>query len=148
MTIRDDITRLSNTVHQLRALRSQLAAQRGLLKDEPKAAELRKAAKSLIDKLDALEAKLHNPKAEVTYDILAQRGGAKLYSLLGALYESVKDGDDAPTQGMREVYEEEFRELKQRQGEWDKLVSGDVAKYNELAKKLDLPKVVVPAGKK
>ena len=42
----------------------------------------------------------------------------------------------------------EIRRLKQREDEWDKLVSGDVAKYNELAKKLDLPKVVVPAVKK
>lgn len=147
LTIRDDITRLSNIVHQLRAVRSQLTAQRELLKDEPKAAELRKSAKDLIDKLDAFEAKLHNPKAEVTYDILAQKGGAKLYSLLTFLYELVKDGDDAPTQGMREVYEEQFRELKEREVEWDKLRKGDVQQYNAIAKKLDLPKVVVPAGK-
>ena len=32
----------------------------------------------------ALEEKLHNPKAKVTYDILAQKGGAKLYSQLFA----------------------------------------------------------------
>jgi hypothetical protein len=34
-------------------------------------------ANKLINKLDALKEKLHNPRAEVVYDILA-KGGAKL----------------------------------------------------------------------
>jgi len=34
-----------------------------------------------------VEEKLHNPKAEVTYDILAQKGGAKLYSQLATLLD-------------------------------------------------------------
>ena len=64
--------------------------------------------------MDDLENKLHNPKAQVTYDILAQRGGAKLYSQLGALYEWAKDTDDGPTQGMREVYAERHQDFGHR----------------------------------
>ena len=128
-------------------IRTQLQSRDDLLKDNAKAKPLLKQAKVLVTKIDTLEGKLHNPKAEVTYDILAQKGGAKLYSLLTFLYELVKDGDDAPTQGMREVYEEQFRELNQREVEWDKLRRGGVQQYNAMAKQLDLPKVVVPAGK-
>ena len=57
----------------------------------------------MIAKLDALEARLHNPRAKVTYDILAMKGGAQLYSNLGWLYGSVLEGDGPPTQGMREA---------------------------------------------
>jgi hypothetical protein len=146
LTLRDDITRLSQTVQQLRSVRGQLANRRALLKDETKAADWRTAAKELIGKLDALEAKLHNPKAQVTYDILAQRGGAKLYSQLVALYEWVKDGDGAVPQAMREMYAEQTRELKQLEEEWGRL-NGDLAQLNARAKKLDVPTVLVPAAK-
>jgi hypothetical protein len=144
LKLRDDLSRLSDIVHQLRAVRKQLETQRELLEGRDDAKALRAAAKELIAKLDALEAKLHNPKAEVTYDILAQRGGAQLYSLLGALFEWAKDSDDAPTQGMREVYAEQERALKERAKDWETLRSGALARYNEQAKKLEAPIVIVP----
>jgi len=144
LAVRDDITRLSGMVAQIRAVRSQLAQRNELLKDNARAAPLIKSTGGLIAKLDALEARLHNPKAEITYDILAQRGGAMLYSQLGLLFESVKDSDGAPTQGMREVYAEEARELKEREQELSGLVNGDLAKVGEMAKHLGIPAVIVP----
>ena len=87
---------------------------------------------------------MHNAKAEVTYDILAQRGGAQLYSKLGFLFESVKDGDGPPTQGVMEVFVECTRELQQHEGELRSLLVGDLAKLNDDAKKLDIPNVIVP----
>jgi photosystem II stability/assembly factor-like uncharacterized protein len=144
LKVRDDITRLTRTVEQLRAVRQQLVARNDLLKDEPKAEPLVKASKELLPNLDALEEKLHNPKAKVTYDILAQKGGAQLYSQLTQLFELVKDSDGAPTQGWREVYAEQSHVLDELDGRWKALVSGDLAKLNELAKKLDLPATVIP----
>jgi hypothetical protein len=82
----------------------------------------------------------------VTYDILAQRGGSKLYSHLGALYEWSRESEGAPTQGMREVYAEQARALQERAREWDALRGGELARYNEQAKKLEAPIVVVPTG--
>src|SRR5262249_31692540 len=113
LQMRDDINRLSGMVNQLRAVTRQLVSLNELLKDNPKAETLVKSSKEVIGKLDALEEKLHNPKAEVAYDILAQKGGAKLYSQLAFLFEIVKDADGAPTQGMQEVYADYARELKQ-----------------------------------
>jgi photosystem II stability/assembly factor-like uncharacterized protein len=148
LQIRDDITRLVRTVEQLRAVKKQLVDRNELLKDDDKAGALVKTSKEFIAKIDALEEKLHNPKARVSYDILAQKGGAKLYSQLAFLFEVVKDADGRPPQGLREVYAEQAKLLDEYQKEWKDLIGGDLAKLNEQAKKLDVPDVFVPPTEK
>jgi hypothetical protein len=148
LRVRDDINRLSQIVTQLRAVKDQLGRRNELVKDDSKAESLRKTSEELIGKCDTLEEKLHNPKALVSYDILAQRGGARLYSKLTLLYELVRDPDGAPTQGHRDVYAEHTRELKDYEAEWNQLVTGDLAALNRLARTLDIPHILVPVGKK
>jgi photosystem II stability/assembly factor-like uncharacterized protein len=145
LSIRDDISRLSRTVEQLRSVRGQVVARNALLREEPRARELVKAAKELLLRLDELENKLHNPKAEVSYDILAQKGGAKLYSQLAWLFELIRASDGAPTQGLREVYADQRRLLDQYEAEWKALQTGELARLNDLARKLELPGIMVPA---
>ena len=94
---------------------------------------------------DALEAKLHNPKAEVAYDILAMKGGARLYSQLSPLYTSSYEADGAPTQGMREVFAVYAKELAAGQAEW-KEVLAEVGKLNQTAREAGVPHVVPPAA--
>src|SRR5262249_23117367 len=103
-----------------------------------------KAAKELIEKLDALEAKLHNPKAEVVYDILAQKGGAQLYSKLIMLFEWLGDSDGPVTQGMQGVSAELRQDLQKYTAEYTTL-RAELAKLNEMARKLEVPGVIVPA---
>jgi hypothetical protein len=148
IAIRDDITRLSTIVHQLRSVREQLSARAELLKDNSKAEAMIKEGKQLIDKLNALETKLHNPKAEVAYDILAQRGGAKLYSVLGGLYDGSQDSDGAVTEGMQNVYSDAHRQLGEYEQEFQTLLNSDLGRINEEARKVDVPDIIVPAGKK
>jgi hypothetical protein len=145
LQIRDEVSRLARMVEALRSIKNQLANRNELLKEDAKAEPLIKDSKGLIDKLDVLEAKLHNPKAEVAYDILAQRGGAKLYSILATLFEAVQDGDGSPTQGAQEVYAEEAAKLKGLEAELTSLLADDVAKLNEKAKQLAFPGIVVPS---
>jgi photosystem II stability/assembly factor-like uncharacterized protein len=147
LKIRDDITKLTQTVNRLRSVRKQLAERNELLKDDPKAEALIKDSKALIAKLDALEEKLHNPKAEVTYDILAQKGGAQLYSQLAELFEFIKEGDGAPTQGMRDEYAAQSKALRKYVDEFRELITGDLAELNEAAKKLAAPIVILPVEK-
>jgi hypothetical protein len=146
--VRDDITHLSKLATGLQLVRRQLTRRNALLKDNPKAEPLIKSSRELIDKLDALEEKLHNPDAEVTYDILAQKGGAQLYSKLGFLYENLKEADGPPPQGAREVYAEQSRELREYEAEWNRLVSAQLAKLNEIARQMDVPNIVVPGDVK
>jgi hypothetical protein len=147
LKIRDDISRLAEAVNRIRSVRKQLSDRSELLKDDEKAVALIKDSKSFIEKLDALEAKLHNPKAEVTYDILGDKRGAQLYSKLSALFDWIKDGDGAPTQGWRDEYAEQRKELQKYLDEFKGLVTGDLAKLNDAAKKLEVPTVFVPGEK-
>ena len=106
-----------------------------------------KASGELIGKLDALEENLHNPKAQVTYDIFGPKGGAKLYSQYSFLFDAVKEGDGPPTQGTRQVYAELAAELDKLAADFHTLTTGDLAKLNAKAKELDLPVVIVPPVK-
>jgi photosystem II stability/assembly factor-like uncharacterized protein len=145
--MRDEINSLVKATEQIRSVRKQLQERDKLLADSDAGKELGKISKALIAKLDELEEKLHNPKAKVSYDILAQKGGAKLYSQLVFLFDLIKDSDGMPTQGLREVHAEQSALLKQYLSRWDALVKGEVAQANAMAKKLDLPVVIVPAVK-
>jgi photosystem II stability/assembly factor-like uncharacterized protein len=148
LKIRDDISSFADTVNGLRSLAKQLKARDQLLKPDPKAEPLIKASKEFLTKVENLEARMHNPKAEVVYDILAMKGGAQLYSKLIFLYETVKEGDGPPTQGFKEEYAEQAKELQKYLDEWKVLREGDLAKLNEQAKKLELPIVIVPVPEK
>jgi photosystem II stability/assembly factor-like uncharacterized protein len=148
LKLRDDITQLTQTVERLRLVKKQIQAREELLKDDPKVKPLVDSGKEVIKKLDELEEKLHNPKAKVAYDILAQKGGAKLYSQLVFLYETLMEGDGAPTQGVRDVYESQLKLLQQYEVQWQALLANDLAKLNEQAKTLDVPGVILPRAEK
>ena len=101
-------------------MRDQLKARKKLLaKDDlPQVKALVKASADFVKKLDELEEKFHNPKAEVVYDILAMKGGAKVYSQLGWLHQLVTSGRTAVPQGIVDVYREQAAMLKKCQDEW------------------------------
>jgi hypothetical protein len=148
LALRDHISNLSGMVKQMRAVKQQLAAKNELWKANPKAESLLNLSKDLLAKLDTLEGKLHNPNAKIPYDLLRDRGGAKLYSQFNNLYGALLGSDGAPTQGVREMFDHNVRELKQLEVELMALINGDLAQINEVAKKMDIPNVVVPEGEK
>ena len=147
LEVRDAITRLTRTVLRLHEVRQQLLSRNQLIKSDPRAVDLVKASADLAQKLDALEAKLHNPKADIVYDILAQKGGAQLYSRLSPLLDWIESGDGPPAQGLKEVFADQQRELAARQAELERLLTTDLAPLNEAAAKLDLPRIYVPPGR-
>ena len=75
------------------------------------------------------------------------KGGTKLYSRLTPLYTWVIEGDGAPTQGMREVYADQRRELDGYLGELRILIERDLAEINGLAAQLGIGHIVVPAAR-
>jgi photosystem II stability/assembly factor-like uncharacterized protein len=142
--IRETINHLGQLVQQVRDIRAQLASRNEILKDHPKTASLYKASEEVIGKLDGLEGKLHNSKAEAPYDLLSQRGGTKLYSILAGVYGACMQGETAPTQGVREVYDDCLREFQGYESEFHQLVQGDLARLQEMAKNLTVPYIIVP----
>jgi len=145
LKVRDDISRLTGLVDSLRSVREQLTARAKALeprKKEPDIAELLKASDEVLKKIEALEDRMHNPKAEVTYDILAERGGTRLYSRLAPLQAWASEGNGAPTRGMQQVLTEQEKELAQFERETDGFIEKDVFQINALAAKLRLPFVI------
>lgn len=147
LKVRDDFAKLAGTVQQIRAIRKQLESRNALVDNDPKVKDLVAESKELIRKLNSLEEKLHNPKAQVTYDIFGPKGGAKLYSQYAFLFGVVKEGDGLPTQGMKQVYSELAAELRKLTDEFQALIANDLVKLNAKAKELDLPIIIVPAVK-
>jgi hypothetical protein len=72
------------------------------------------------------------------------KGGAKLYSRLSSLFDTAKEPDGLPTQGMREVYAVQKQELDRYDAELNRLIAADLATLNTAARKLDLPHILVP----
>jgi photosystem II stability/assembly factor-like uncharacterized protein len=143
LDVRDQITRLTRTVLRLQSARKQLAARNDLLAKETGAADLVKGSQDLIAKLETVEGKLHNPKAEISYDILAMRGGAMLYSRLSPFFDVVKGGSGAPTQGMRELLAVLKQDLDRSEAELATLLDKDLSALNAMAAQRGYPAVWV-----
>jgi hypothetical protein len=139
--------RLARIIKEVRSFKQQITAKGELLKDNPKAKPLVKRGKEVIGKLDNLEGRMHNPKAKIPYDLLAQKGGAKLFSQMNNLYFLAIGNEGTPTEGFRTVYKTYRQELDKLEGEYHSLRDQDLARLNELARKLDLAGVVLPTKK-
>ena len=147
LALRDRIDGVVADVRRVRALREQAADLAARLAGEERATDLVAAAKRLVAGCDALEEKLHNPKAEVVYDILGQKGGTKLHSNLTFLYDwALLYGDGAPTQGVREVLAESDAEIARLDAELAALEAGPLAEVERLSRELGLPRILTPAA--
>jgi len=140
--IQAQVTRLSDLVAQIRSVREQLQAKVSALAGDAKASGWADGAKGTIARLTALEGKIHNPEAEVDYDILAK--GIRLYSQVSTLLSIATDGTGAPTQGMREVFADQVQKGDALAAEWGTLVSQDLATLARQARQSGIEAVVVP----
>ncbi|HET9265426.1 MAG TPA: hypothetical protein VFO14_20405 [Vicinamibacterales bacterium] len=141
LRVRDAISRLTGLVNQLRSLRVQLEPRMKALAADKAGGELAAfvgSMESVIKKSIDLEGRLHNPTAEVVYDILAMRGGARLYSRLSPLQMWAVEGEGAPTSGMQQVLEAQEKELAHLERETQAWLSTDVATLNQQATRLGL----------
>jgi photosystem II stability/assembly factor-like uncharacterized protein len=146
LRVRDDISRLTDLVNQLRSVRDQLKARNAALdarKSEQGVSDLIKASDAAIAKAGAIEDKLHNPTAEVVYDILAMRGGTRLYSRLAPLQMWAIEDAGMPTLGMKSVLDEQEKELGSLSTEVQQFITTDVAAVNQRAQQLGLSYVIV-----
>ncbi len=145
LEVRDDITRLTRNVLRVRAVAKQLKLLGELYDREPRLKPLKADAAKLVESMEKLEAKLHNPKAVIVYDIFSSRGGAMLYSQLSFLLSSVTDGVAPPTGPMKQRATECRAELDKLSGEFDALAGKELAAFNKLALSLGVPGVYVPS---
>jgi hypothetical protein len=104
LAVRDAMNHTLDAIDNVRAAREQADELGVRLARDGMQADLIAQASALSKRCEDIEARLHNPKAEVVYDILAQQGGAQLYSQLSFLYATTgaESSDYPPPQGSRE----------------------------------------------
>jgi hypothetical protein len=146
LRVRDDVSKLTGLVNDVRSVKDQLRARAKAL--EPRKSEagvtgLLKASDDVAKKAEQLEDKLHNPTAEVVYDILAMRGGTRLYSRLAPLQMWAVEAEGPPTSGMLQVLEGQEKELAAREREIRDFIEEEVGTLNAAAARLGLSFVVV-----
>jgi photosystem II stability/assembly factor-like uncharacterized protein len=144
LEVRAAIDRVVAAIEEVRSIRAQAADLAERLAGRDDARELAARARSTALRSEALEAELHNAKAEVVYDILARPGGTRLYSNLAFVYETAKWGEGAPTQGAREVFVELAAELSGLEARLADLKATDLAALDALSRALALPRIVLP----
>jgi photosystem II stability/assembly factor-like uncharacterized protein len=147
LEVSGQVTRVTEAVEQVRSVKQQVAAKNALLKDETKAKEVVKLGEAIVKKLDEMEGKLHNPRAKIMYDLLAQRGGAQVYSQLNAVLLGLMGSDGDPTQGQRQVFATQKKDLAKLEDDLKSLIDGNLAKFNAMVKKLEIPAIIVPKPK-
>jgi photosystem II stability/assembly factor-like uncharacterized protein len=146
LRVRDDISRLTDLVNQVRSVRDQLKSHNTTLesrKNQEGIDALIKASDAAIKRSDDLENTFHNPTAEVVYDILAMKGGTRLYSRLSPLQNWASDGSGLPTQGMQQVLADQEKELTKMEADMKQFMDADVASINQRATRLSVPYVVI-----
>jgi photosystem II stability/assembly factor-like uncharacterized protein len=146
LRVRDDVSRLTSLVNNLRSVKEQLRARAKALearKSEPGVTDLLKTSDDIVRKADALEDKLHNPTAEVVYDILAMRGGTRLYSRLAPLQMWAIEAEGPPTHGMSQVLQAQEKELADLETETRNFIEEEVGTLNAAAAKLGLSFVIL-----
>jgi hypothetical protein len=144
--LRDRMSAVADTVDRLRDVRDQLVDRTGRIAGREDCEGLIELGHKIVAELDAIEEELHNPHAEVDYDVLAGRGGgAKLYSRLGWLANGAWEHDGPPTQGMREVAAELAGVFTEERDALDRVLKSELAEFNAQAARIDLPFVIVPA---
>ncbi len=144
--VRDDVSKLTGLVNDLRSVKGQLKGRTAALeprRNEPPIADLLKSSEAIVKKADALEDKLHNPTAEVVYDILAMRGGTRLYSRLAPLQDWAVEAEGAPTSGMATVLEAQEKELADLERETRNFLEEEIGTLNAAAARLGLSFVIV-----
>jgi hypothetical protein len=142
LEVRDEMSRIADRVATLRAVRTQIEGYTARVGDAPEAASYIAFGNRLTAQLTAIEEKLHNPHAEVDYDVLAGRhGGAKLVSRFGWLLSGALEHDGPPTQGMTEVAAEIQRETAETLAALQQLLADELPQLNALAAELGLPDV-------
>ena len=145
LQVRAALDRLVDDIEETRAIRAQTEDVKNRTARHPGAKELQEAADGIIKRCESLELAMHNPKAEVVYDVLAGReGGAKLYSQLAPLFSGIQDSDYAPTQGQRDQLDENLADLARVEAQLDELRHQDLARLEEQAKALGLPRIILP----
>ena len=139
---RDAMDRVLRNVEMLQAVRAQA---KDVMARSAGVSPVVASATALEERARALEYDLHNPDAEVFYDVLTGRdGGAKLYGQFALLPDLAQDADYPPSQGIRERMEELLGRLAEIEAGVETMRAKELAAFEQAVAAAALPRVILP----
>jgi hypothetical protein len=143
--LRGLLNRAANTIETVQSIHTQAEDLKTRQLTNQNAKNLLASAETVLKQCEEIENAMHNPKAEVVYDILAGRdGGSKLYSQLAPLYSWAQDSDHAPSQGIRERRDELLVQLQAQESAIDALIKNQLTALEQEVQNLKLPRIILP----
>jgi hypothetical protein len=139
--IRDKLSRMHQSILEIRDARKQIDAIVGRVKDEQDDRPIMDAAKSLDSRLTEIEEALYQTKNRASEDPLNYpiRLNNKLASLGGA----VGSADAAPTDQSYQVYDELVAAIDSELAKLDRVVREDLTAFNKLVRDHNVPAVTI-----
>jgi photosystem II stability/assembly factor-like uncharacterized protein len=144
LQLRQSLDRVADDIAKLRDWRAQAQHLTQRLAGRTEAASAIAAAEALIGESEAIEARLHNPKARVAYDFLAQRGGTQLHGQLGSLLGFSQDSDRAPTATMQARWAELSASEAQQHAAVEALAAGAVRRLEQSLEQAGIARITTP----
>lgn len=140
LKIRDKLTATHNAIINLRDVRTQLNDMTKRLGDKPENKPILDAAKSLNEKMTAIEEALYQTKNQSSQDPL--NFPIRLNNKLAALAGSVATADAAPTAQAYAVYDELTAKIDDQLAQLDRLMKTDLVAFNQMVKEKNVPAVI------
>ena len=135
--LRSDLDAAVDAVNSSELVRAQISALKNLIQD----AELKKAADDLDQKMSAVEGLLVELRATGRGQD-GVRWGAKLVQKFGYVMNGLQSGDFKPTNQQLAVEKDLEDRLKASQGQLSDVLNRDLAAFNDMLKRANLPNVV------
>jgi photosystem II stability/assembly factor-like uncharacterized protein len=139
--IRDKFNETTDAIARLRDVRKQVDDITGRIKDQPNSKPILDAAKSLRDKITAVEEALYQTKNQSSQDPLNYP--IRLNNRLAALGSVVEASDAAPTAQTYVIYDELAAAIDAQLATLDNVLKTDLPAFNKLVRDQDIPAVMV-----
>jgi len=144
--VRDRIEETHDAVQRIRDVKAQAAGVGDRAEKLGKGTALKEKGKALSEKLTAIEKKLVNPDLKSNQDVL-NFPPALDHQLIG-IAVAVASADSKPTDSSWTYYKEVSGKLASILAELDSVLGKDLADFNALVRKEEIPPVVVVSKKK
>ena len=143
--VRDSLSETHASVIRIRSVKGQIREVLAHAKEIGKDEGLKTPAKSLEDKLTAIEEKLVNPKVKANQDVL--NFPPRLDHQFVGLTSVVSSADAAPAPSAYAYYDELKKQLAGIRAELSAVLDKDLAGFNRAVQDAGVPPIVVPKPK-
>ncbi|MBI4852838.1 MAG: glycosyl hydrolase [Acidobacteria bacterium] len=139
--VRDKLTETNESIVQIREIKKQIDDVSSRFKDQAEAKNIVDLAKSLKEKLTAIEEELYQTKNRSSQDPL--NFPIKLNNKLAALGDSVGDSDYPPTSQAYAVYQDVTAKIDVQLQKLKEALNTDLTQFNQAVKERNTPAIIL-----